>query len=288
MAVHNFGSTVDGSAVIEQVPSQGPALPSSTEAPRRPKRGTVGKVRDDATLADLPQFVTTDNGYWSYQTTDIPIIRVSFDDWTSYSVFRSQESMNAAATLSADLSAVDAKADTALATANTALTTAQSIPGATWPIPGTPSTFPPSAHSHPTSQLQVTATVKSLLDATDMQTARAAIGAGTGNGTSDLQLGNTGTTAAPGNHAHVAGQVGFTPTGSLTATDVQGAIVQASQTGGGGTSTNTDVLYASGAYPTQAATPPTGLKVRHFFGPVQYQGPSWPGVLDTYDYAPLT
>jgi hypothetical protein len=33
--------------------------------------------------------------------------------------------------------------------------------------------------------------------------------------------------------------------------------------------------------------PPVGTKTRHFYGPSQYVGASLPGILDTYDYAPL-
>jgi len=48
-----------------------------------------------------------------------------------------------------------------------------------------------------------------------------------------------------------------------------------------------NVLYSGGAYPTQAGSPPAGLKVRHFYGPVQYSGATWSGVLDVYVYAAL-
>ena len=128
------------------------------------------------------------------------------------------------------------------------------------------------------------------MSAADAQAARAAIGAGTGNGTSSLTLGTTASTAAPGNHVHDAGSVTYTPSGSITATNVQAAIAQAATLGGGGaaTATSVDVVYASGAYPTQPTTPPTGVKVRRFLGPVPYTGPAWAGVVDVYNYAPLT
>lgn len=48
--------------------------------------------------------------------------------------------------------------------------------------------------------------------------------------------------------------------------------------------TRVDVLYTSGAYPAQAGSAPTGLKVRHFYGPTPYTGPTWSGVLDLYTY----
>jgi hypothetical protein len=273
VATHNFGSSVDSSSVIEQVPSTGPSTPTATTAPKRPPRGTVGKVRNHATLADLPDFLTQDNGYWSYSTNDIPLIRISFDNWASYMVVRSAESMNAAATLSADLTAVDAKADTALTTANTALTTAQSIPGASWPIPGTPSTFPASAHTHTRSQISDASSVGlAVLGAVDPQAARAAIGAGTGNGTSNLQLGTTGTTAAPGNHSHTASVLAYTPQGPITATDVQNAIQQAATLGGSGSAAAElkIVRYVSGAYEALPATPDAAWKT------VEYRGPTTP------------
>lgn len=64
--------------------------------------------------------------------------------------------------------------------------------------------------------------------------ARAAIGAGTGNGTSNLVLGTTSGTAAPGDHTHAGSVVSFTPAAGVTATNVQDAIVQAAALGGGG------------------------------------------------------
>lgn len=154
-----------------------------------------------------------------------------------------------------------------------------------------PSMFPPTAHSHTVSAISDATTVgRSLMSATDAQAARAAIGAGTGNGTSNLTLGTTSSTAAPGNHVHDATSVAYTPSGSITATNVQAAIAQAATLGGSGTATATsiDVVYVSGAYPTQPATPPAGAKVRRFLGPVPYTGPAWAGVVDVYNYAPLT
>lgn len=143
-----------------------------------------------------------------------------------------------------------------------------------------PTTFPPSAHTHPASQISDSTTVgRSVLSAVDAQAARSAIGAGTGNGTSTLALGVTSTTAAAGNHAHAATAITFTPTGSITATDVQTAIVQAAaSTGGSGSGTADDLewIYASGAYPTLPTTQPTGLKV------VYAEGPVWPSTLPTW------
>lgn len=153
-----------------------------------------------------------------------------------------------------------------------------------------PSTFPASAHSHTTTDISNATTLgRNLLTAASQQAAREAIGAGTGNGTSNLSIGTTASTAAAGNHTHAASAVGFTPTGGLTATSVQDAIVQAAAQGGSSVASATiDVVYSAGAYPAQPGSAPAGVKVRHFYGPVQYSGPTWAGVLDLYTHAPLT
>lgn len=153
-----------------------------------------------------------------------------------------------------------------------------------------PATFPPSGHSHTTTEVSDATTLgRELMKATSAQVARAAIGAGTGNGTSNLTLGSLATQAAPGNHTHTAADIPFVPSGPITATSVAGAILQAAGTGGsGGASTTLDVLYSAGAYPAQPGVAPTGVKVRHFYGPTPYAGSTWPGVLDLYTYAPLT
>ena len=134
-----------------------------------------------------------------------------------------------------------------------------------------PATFPPSSHTHPSAQLSDASTVgKAVLTAADAQAARVAIGAGTGNGTSNLTLGSTATTAAPGNHAHNASAIAVTPAGGITATNVQDALVQAASSGGGGTGTSeVRVLrYAAGQYPAFPATKPTGVVMFTLIGPV--------------------
>lgn len=154
-----------------------------------------------------------------------------------------------------------------------------------------PATFPPDVHTHTASQISdSTAVGRAVLKATDAQAARTAIGAGTGNGTSNLTIGPSGTQAAAGNHGHTASAINLTTPTGMTSTNVQDGIAELSArpSGGSGTGTSVDVLYASGAYPTQAATPPAGVKVRHFYGPVRYVGATWAGVLDTYMYAELT
>lgn len=106
-------------------------------------------------------------------------------------------------------------------------------------------------HSHAITDLRkvdgttaLWANILTLLGASDAQAARAAIGAGTGDGTSNLTLGTSATTAAAGNHAH---------TGTyLTQSEIE-SLIDAS---GGGTG-NSNVWiwnYESGAWPTIPAT----------------------------------
>lgn len=164
-------------------------------------------------------------------------------------------------------------------------------------IPDKPTTFPPSPHTHPVGQISDASAVgKAVVTAASQQAARAAIGAGTGNGTSDLQLGSTGTTAAPGNHSHAASAIAFVPVGSVTATDVQTAIAQAAQSGGVGSGTSQVQVweYASGAYPALPATQPAGIRVLWALGPTfPTSVPSWVGlgagkVRLKYEYLALT
>jgi hypothetical protein len=153
-----------------------------------------------------------------------------------------------------------------------------------------PSAFTPTEHTHPAAEISDSGAIgRAVLKATSQQAARAAIGAGTGNGTSNLQLGPLGTDAAAGNHSHNASALPFDPAGTvLTATDVRGAIIQAAGMGGtsGGSSEIKTIVYASGAFPVQSATAPVGVKVRMFFGPVQYTGPTFAGIVDIHFIVP--
>lgn len=161
-----------------------------------------------------------------------------------------------------------------------------------------PSTFPPDAHTHPASQISDSTTVgRAVVTAVDAQAARAAIGAGTGNGTSNLAIGTTATTAAAGNHTHAAANLIFAPTGALTATDVQTAIQQAAASTGsiGGASSIFVWQYSAGAYPALPSTKPTGVLRVDAEGPVAptVTLPSWIGLTSglatlRYDYAPRT
>jgi hypothetical protein len=139
-------------------------------------------------------------------------------------------------------------------------------------LPGRPATFPPSGHSHPRSEISdATALGRQLLGATDAQSARAIIQAGTGNGTSNLTLGTSATTAAPGNHTHPQ------YVDQAQAAAIADARIAASGGGGGGGS----ILvwrYQSGAYPALPSTAPAGVALIHAIGPLQPSSvPSWVG-----------
>lgn len=156
-----------------------------------------------------------------------------------------------------------------------------------------PSTFPPSAHSHPASQISDSTPVgRSLMTAVDAQAARAAISAAPSSVVSFPGFGGTADKAAPGNHSHGASSVVVNPVSGVPATNVQDAIEQlAAMASGGGTGGSSGirlVIYKSGAYPAQPTDPPAGTLVRFFFGPSPYQGPSWPGVVDIHFRAELT
>jgi hypothetical protein len=144
-----------------------------------------------------------------------------------------------------------------------------------------PATFPASPHTHPAAEISDATTVgRAVVQAASQQAARAAIGAGTGNGTSDLQLGSTATTAAAGNHSHAATALTFAPTGALTATDVQAAIVQASLSGGGsGVSAIYVWRYTAGAWPTIPTVRPNGVMIVMAIGPsFPTTVPGWVGL----------
>lgn len=145
---------------------------------------------------------------------------------------------------------------------------------ATWgSLPGKPSTFPPTAHTHSRSEISDASGLgRQLISAADAQAARALIGAGTGNGTSNLALGSTASTAAPGNHAHAQ------YVDSSTAATIADERIAASGGGGGGGGSVMVWRYRSGAYPTLPATAPAGVELVMAVGPLQPSTvPSWIG-----------
>lgn len=115
-----------------------------------------------------------------------------------------QGMVDATASSAADAATARQAAEMAAAAAITAAGQASGITGAptVWPT-----SFPPSGHAHPSTDLRrqdgtspLSATVRSLLDATDPAGARAAIGA------SNLVLGASGSTAMPGDAAYLKGE----------------------------------------------------------------------------------
>lgn len=157
----------------------------------------------------------------------------------------------------------------------------------TWgTLDGKPDTFPPSGHTHVRSEISDATTVgQALIAAIDPQAARAAIGAGTGNGTSNLAIGTTATTAAAGNHTHAQ------YVDSAQARTIADEQIALSGGGSGGGSIYV-WEYRSGAYPALPATKPAGVVRVDAAGPIQPSVvPSWigPGTTQArlrYDYDP--
>lgn len=153
--------------------------------------------------------------------------------------------------------------------------------------------FPPAAHTHGIGQLRTTdggdalaSIVLSLLAATTPQAARTAIGAGTGNGSSNLQIGTTSTTAKAGNWFPTATDVTVNAVPNVAGSNLQ-AVLEGignyiGSGGGGGGGETLLVFYSSGAYPSQPTEPPSGVKLRVFYGPTPPAFPTWAGVLDEW------
>lgn len=157
----------------------------------------------------------------------------------------------------------------------------------TWgTLSGKPDTFPPSGHTHLRSDISDASPLgRSVLAAADQQSFRTLIGAGTGNGTSNLQLGTTATTAAPGNHTH-SQYVDAAQAATIADTRI------AASGGGSGGGQILVWEYRSGAYPALPATKPAGVVRVDAAGPVAPSSiPSWIGPATTqarlrYDYDP--
>lgn len=142
-------------------------------------------------------------------------------------------------------------------------------------ITGKPNTYNPTTHSQPAATISDSSSVgRAVLTATDAQSARAAIGAGTGNGTSNLTLGTTSSQAMPGNRVFAASEVTFTPNpgGPLAGSStVSAALELAAQSGSGGSGTATTyyIDFRNGQYQAFPANLPAGVKEFVARGPVQ-------------------
>src|SRR5690606_29858572 len=139
-------------------------------------------------------------------------------------------------------------------------------------LDGKPDTFPPSGHSHTRSDISDASTLaRQILGAATAQEMRQLIGAGTGNGTSNLALGTTATTAAPGNHTHSQ------YVDQAQAASIADARIAASGGGSGGGSIMA-WIYRSGGYPALPSTKPAGVLLIEARGPVAPSSvPSWVG-----------
>lgn len=155
----------------------------------------------------------------------------------------------------------------------------------TWgTLDGKPDTFPPSGHTHPRSEISDASTLgRDIMGGTTAQQIRTLIGAGTGNGTSNLVIGTTGTTAAAGNHTHSQ------YVDSAQAATIADQRIAASGGGSGGG----QILvwrYQSGAYPTLPSSAPAGVALVQAIGPIAPSVyPAWVGngasqVPVSYDY----
>ena len=132
-------------------------------------------------------------------------------------------------------------------------------------ITGRPLTFTPAGHSHAATDISDSTTIgQSLVKAADAATARTAIA------------------AASSTHNHAASTITVAPSGMITATNVQDALVQAAASSGGSGSGTSALLvwrYTSGAWPTLPTTKPAGVYEVHAIGPSYPPAPpSWTGL----------
>lgn len=136
MAIHHFGTSVDGSVFLEQTPTTPPATAVATDAPQRPARGLHLRVRNPYDGSDLPDIVTGDYGYWDYTTQDVPIIWVSADNFNTQLSIRSTEAVDAAVWANLDLANFEALAQEANDRSIAALNLAQANTGSVESVNG--------------------------------------------------------------------------------------------------------------------------------------------------------
>lgn len=109
---YTFGTLTNPAHFVE-VPD-----PANAGQVKRPSAGAVLLVQNAATLVSLTSITTTAYGYWSYTTVDVPQIRVSGDNGTTWvGPLTAKEAQTSAITAGVD-------ATNALAAANGATSTA--------------------------------------------------------------------------------------------------------------------------------------------------------------------
>lgn len=255
---HTFATANDPSIYVELAGVTIPAATISATADAivapRAAIGTVIKVKDASTLGDLPDTATLANGYISFtvdaDTAQLSVLLSADGGTTWVGPFWSKETWAGQANAGVNAqSALDAAA-AAQSTADAALYAAQAggsggAAATTWDsVTSKPTTFPPSPHSHTSGDISdASALGRLILEGADAASVRGLIGAGTGNGTSNLTLGSSATQAAPGNHLHtgvyatpadVDAKIAAAGTGggvsSVTLTNVPGGLVTSSST----------------------------------------------------------
>lgn len=268
----------DSGGIARNAVGQVYATTDTTFATPLPVTGLAGDTLANLTTSAsgfIPSFRVEDQlvVVWKSGPYEIPLISISGVIARLEAQLAASLAAQEAAEAAAGLSALPAAAsDGDVVTYNAGAWVALPPPSGGAGIDGAPAiwpeTFPPSAHTTLISELRkgstasaLAAAVVSLLNATDGATARAAIGAGTGNGTSDLTLGNLGTQAMPGNRAFGAAEISVAAGTGLTSATVQAALAELKSligTGGTGSAPAGTVVvrrYTAGAYPVRGDLP---------------------------------
>jgi hypothetical protein len=89
---------------------------------------------------------------------------------------------------------------------------------------------------------------------------------------------------ASSSHTHAASSITSSAVEGVEGSNVQAVLEELAARPYGD---SISVLWDGDGYPTQPTSAPAGVKVRRFYGPEAYDGPTWEGVLDTYEYAEL-
>jgi hypothetical protein len=189
MAIHTFGTLATPAHFVE---APDPANPLA--APGRPAAGTHLLVQNFATSAALPDIVTTAYGYWLYTIEDIPIIRVSGDNGTTWAgPFHSVEAVTAAVNAGINASLALDTANAAMSAVNTL--SAQVAAGGTGTAPAVTSLDWTAIANRPDMTLYMLASARGQADGVAPLT-KGLVPIG------NLPLGTAQTQVAPGSHTH--------------------------------------------------------------------------------------